>query len=99
MRDSTREDFDDVVAFVATGGYALRAYERFAKIVQGPDGLWRVRDAGVGAAYRLNVGTIVEATMIKVRLARAARGASPARSLPARRARARRDRGVFRRDA
>ena len=29
------EDFEAVVAFVATGGYALRAYERFAKIVQG----------------------------------------------------------------
>ena len=28
----TREDFDDALAFVATGGYALRSYERFAKI-------------------------------------------------------------------
>ena len=29
-----RADFDDALAFVATGGYALRAYERFAKIVR-----------------------------------------------------------------
>jgi ATP-dependent Lhr-like helicase len=59
---------------VATGGYALRAYERFAKIVKGADGLWRVRDARVAQQYRLNVGTIVEATMIKVRLGKTSRG-------------------------
>ena len=69
MPDLTWEDFEAVVAFVATGGYALRAYERFAKIVKGKDGLWRVRDARIAQQYRLNVGTIVEATMIKVRLA------------------------------
>jgi ATP-dependent helicase Lhr and Lhr-like helicase len=67
------EDFEAVVAFVATGGYALRAYERFAKIVKGPDGLWRVRDARVAQQYRMNVGTIIEASMIKVRLGRASR--------------------------
>ena len=87
----------DVVAFVATGGYALRAYERFAKIRHGPDGLWRVRDGRVAQQYRLNVGTIIEATMIKVRLGRGARG-KPGTVAPARRAHARRDRGVFRRD-
>ena len=30
----TRTDFDDVVDFVATGGYALKTYERFARIKQ-----------------------------------------------------------------
>ncbi len=69
----TWEDFEACVAFVATGGYALRAYERFAKIVKGNDGLWRVRDARIAQQYRLNVGTIVEATMIKVRLGRTMR--------------------------
>ncbi len=29
-----RSDFDDVVDFVATGGYALKTYERFARIKQ-----------------------------------------------------------------
>ena len=38
----TRADFDAVLDFVATGGYALKAYERFAKIRQGKDGRWRV---------------------------------------------------------
>ena len=69
----TWEDFEACVAFVATGGYALRAYERYAKIVKGKDGLWRVRDARVAQQYRLNVGTIVEATMVKVRLGKTSR--------------------------
>jgi ATP-dependent Lhr-like helicase len=69
----TWEDFEACVAFVATGGYALRAYERFAKIVKGKDGLWRVRDAKVAQQYRLNVGTIVESSMIKVRLGKSLR--------------------------
>jgi ATP-dependent Lhr-like helicase len=71
--DLTWEDFEACVAFVATGGYALRAYERFAKIVKGKDDLWRVRDARIAQQYRLNVGTIVESSMIKVRLGRTAR--------------------------
>jgi ATP-dependent Lhr-like helicase len=64
----TRADFDAVVDFVATGGYALKSYERFAKIRLGPDGCWRIVHPRVAQRYRLNVGTIVEADMIKVRL-------------------------------
>ena len=70
----TRQDFDAVVDFVATGGYALKSYERFAKIRQGPDGLWRITHPRVAQRYRLNVGTIVEADMLKVRLVRARGG-------------------------
>ncbi len=70
-----RADFDAAVDFVATGGYALKAYERFAKIRQGKDGRWRITHPRVAQRYRMNVGTIVEADMIKVRLVRA-RGAA-----------------------
>jgi ATP-dependent Lhr-like helicase len=66
----SRADFDAVVDFVATGGYALKAYERFAKIRQGTDGRWRVAHPMVAQRYRMNVGTIVEADMLKVRLVR-----------------------------
>jgi ATP-dependent helicase Lhr and Lhr-like helicase len=74
----TRTDFDDVVDFVATGGYALKTYERFARIKQdkanNPDSRWRVTNPRVRQSYRLNVGTIVEEAMLKVRLVRS-RGA------------------------
>jgi ATP-dependent Lhr-like helicase len=69
----TRADFDAAVDFVATGGYALKAYERFAKIRQGKDGRWRITHPRVAQRYRMNVGTIVEADMIKVRLVRSRR--------------------------
>ena len=69
----TRADFDAVVDFVATGGYALKAYERFAKIRHGEDSRWRITHPRVAQRYRMNVGTIVEADMIKVRLVRSSR--------------------------
>lgn len=75
------EDFEAVVDYVATGGYALRAYERFAKILRGPDGLWRVRDARTAQQYRMNIGTIVESAKVKVRLVRSVR-AKPGTILP-----------------
>ena len=65
-----RGDFDDVVSFVATGGYALRGYDRFRRLFRASDGTWRVVGPQVARQYRLNVGTIVEAPMLKVVLGR-----------------------------
>ncbi|MGE0287026.1 MAG: ligase-associated DNA damage response DEXH box helicase [Bradyrhizobium sp.] len=72
--DLSRADFDDIVDFVATGGYALKTYERFARIRQDKQGRWRVANPRVRQSYRLNVGTIVEEAMLKVKLVRS-RGA------------------------
>lgn len=69
-RELSRADFDRVVDFVATGGYALRRYQRYRRLTREVDGRLRVANAGVARQYRLNVGTIVEAPMIKVRLHR-----------------------------
>ncbi len=70
----SRIDFDDTVDFVASGGYALKTYERFARIKQDKSGKWRVTNAKVRQMYRMNVGTIVEESMLKVRLVRARGG-------------------------
>ncbi|HEU4476212.1 MAG TPA: ligase-associated DNA damage response DEXH box helicase [Methyloceanibacter sp.] len=70
-----REGFDQVVQFVATGGYALANYERYAKLKRTPEGLWRIAHPRIAQQYRLNVGTIVEAPMLRVRLARLRGGA------------------------
>jgi ATP-dependent Lhr-like helicase len=69
-RDLSREKFDRILDFVATGGYALRAYERYAKLRQTEDGLWRIAHPQVAQQYRLNIGTIVEEPMVRVRLIR-----------------------------
>lgn len=63
-----RAKFDEAVAFVATGGYALQTYERFAKLRPADDGKLRVAHPRLVQQYRLNAGTIVESPMIKVRL-------------------------------
>jgi ATP-dependent Lhr-like helicase len=65
-----RADFDAVLDFVATGGYALGSYDRFRKLKQGADGLWRLAGRGTAQRYRMNVGTIVEAVTLKVQLKR-----------------------------
>ncbi|KQO57558.1 DNA ligase-associated DEXH box helicase [Sphingomonas sp. Leaf257] len=61
------ETFDRVLRFIADGGYALRAYDKFKRLVQQSDGLWRVTHPQFVAQHRLNAGIIVEATMLKVR--------------------------------
>jgi len=66
-----RATFDRVVDFVSTGGYALRAYDRFAKLKPTDDGKVRLSHPSFASQYRMNVGTIVDAPMIKVRLGRA----------------------------
>ena len=70
----TRARFDAVLDFVATGGYALNNYDRFARIRQGADGRWRVSNPRMAQQYRMNIGTIIEATMLKVRLGRMVKG-------------------------
>ena len=69
-----RNDFDDTVDFVASGGYALKTYERFARIKQDKSDKWRVTNQKVRQMYRMNVGTIVEDAMLKVRLVRGRSG-------------------------
>ncbi|MBE0581803.1 MAG: ligase-associated DNA damage response DEXH box helicase [Devosia sp.] len=69
-RDIERDKFDRVLEFVATGGYALKAYERYARLKQTEDGKWRIANPQVAQQYRLNIGTIIEEPMVKVRLIR-----------------------------
>ena len=64
----TREVFDDVLRFVENGGYALEAYDQWQKLFRDSLGLVHVRSARVALRHRMNIGTIVEAPMIKVRL-------------------------------
>ena len=70
FRDISRRTFDRALEFVATGGYALKSYDRFAKLKRTKEGLWRVANGRIAQTYRMNVGTIVEADVLKVRLVR-----------------------------
>jgi ATP-dependent Lhr-like helicase len=72
-----RATFDRVLNFIADGGYALGSYDRFKRLVKTRDGLWRARNRDVAQRHRMNVGTIIEAPMLNVRLARRTGASKP----------------------
>jgi len=64
LRDET---FTEVLNFIATGGYALKAYDRFRRLVPEGDGRWRIARPQIAAQHRLNAGVIVEQPLLTVR--------------------------------
>ena len=65
-----RAEFDRCLDFCATGGYALRAYPQWHRLIRRPTGLWGLRDPRAARRLRMNVGTIVEPEYMKVRMGR-----------------------------
>jgi len=63
----TAEQFDRVLEYIAHGGYALRAYEKYRRLTRTPDGRWRISHPNFAVQHRLNAGIIVEAPMLDVR--------------------------------
>ncbi len=59
--------WERMLQFVATGGYALKAYDRFRRIVRDRDGTWRLAHPEQAHRHRLNAGIIVDAEMLDVR--------------------------------
>lgn len=59
--------FNRVLHYIAEGGYALKAYDRFKRLRLDGDGLWRVTKPGFVAQHRLNAGIIVDAPTLDVR--------------------------------
>jgi len=64
----SRRDFDDVLGFVENGGYALHAYDQYRKLFRDAEGRVHVMSERVARQHRMNIGTIVEAPLLKVRL-------------------------------
>lgn len=59
--------FARVIGFVATGGYALKAYDKFRKLAPDGKGGWRLAHPKFAAQHRFNAGIIVDAPMLDVR--------------------------------
>ncbi len=74
--DLSRDAFDTCLEFCATGGYALKAYDRWQRLLQRPDGQWQLRDPRAAARLRMNAGTIQDSDTLKVQLKRN-RGGKP----------------------
>lgn len=67
-RTLTKERFLRVLEFVKNGGYSLQAYDRYARLREIDDGFLRISNKKFIQQYRMNVGTIVESDMLKVKL-------------------------------
>ena len=61
------EQFRRVLGFVENGGYALRAYDKFKRIVRDKQGVWRLTHPEHAARHRMNAGIIVDSEMLTVR--------------------------------
>src|SRR4051812_6400986 len=61
------EAFRAVLAFIESGGYSLRAYDRYRRIVKDPDGVWRVSHPRFIQQHRMNAGIIVDTPLYYVR--------------------------------
>ena len=59
--------FKQVLAYISTGGYALRAYDKFRRLVEEAPGHWRITRPAVATQHRLNAGIIVDNPMMDIR--------------------------------
>ncbi len=67
-RHLPRQDYDDVLKFVEDGGYALQVYDQYKRLHRNEDGLYALTRPGFSRQYRMNIGTIVESPMLKVKM-------------------------------
>ncbi|MBO93129.1 MAG: DNA ligase-associated DEXH box helicase [Rhodospirillaceae bacterium] len=63
-----RTEFDAVIDFVTNGGYALKTYPQYNRLLESAHGTYSLRDGKLAKQYRMNIGTIVESPMLKVKL-------------------------------
>jgi ATP-dependent Lhr-like helicase len=56
-----------VLDYISTGGYALRAYDKFKRLTEYEPGRWRITRPAVAAQHRMNAGVIVDQPMMDVR--------------------------------
>lgn len=62
------ETWERMLTFVATGGYSLRAYDKFKRIVRDSDGVWRLTHPEQAQRHRMNAGIIIDSEMLEVRI-------------------------------
>ena len=63
----TEEVFRNILDYIATGGYSLRAYDKYKRLVEDAPGRWRITRPQVAAQHRMNAGIIVDAPMMDIR--------------------------------
>ena len=67
-RELRREEFDRVLQFTINGGYSLQNYDRFQRLRITEDGRYEISSRKFIQIYRMNIGTIVESPVLKIKL-------------------------------
>jgi ATP-dependent Lhr-like helicase len=65
-RDLTRDEWAQLLHFITEGGNAMHQYDDFKK-VEIDEGIYRVKSRKVAMRHRMHIGTIVSASMMKVK--------------------------------
>ncbi len=63
----TLEEWNEVLAYITTGGPALQAYDEYQKVVIQANGCYAIKSRGIAMRHRLHIGTIVSDAMLKVK--------------------------------
>lgn len=71
--DLSRPDFDWVLDFISTGGYALKAYPEYQKVRHATDGRYYLDDKRLAMQHRLSIGTIVSDASLTVQYLKGAK--------------------------
>ncbi len=65
-RDITNAEWEQLLQFITVGGVALQQYDDFKK-VEIINGLYKITSRRIAMRHRMHIGTIVSASMIKVK--------------------------------
>ena len=66
-KNLTRVEFDKCLDFCITGGYALKKYEQWHRLMETSDGYVKLRDPRIANRLRMNAGTIQDNDTLKVK--------------------------------
>jgi len=61
------DTFRNILSFIESGGYSLKAYDRFRRLTRDTDGSWRISHPRFVQQHRMNAGIIVDAPLLDVR--------------------------------
>ncbi|MGH2564309.1 MAG: DNA ligase-associated DEXH box helicase, partial [Ginsengibacter sp.] len=65
-KEMTREEWNNIIHFISTGGNALQQYDDYKKM-EWEDELFKIKNRRIAMRHRMNIGTIVSEAMLKVK--------------------------------
>jgi ATP-dependent Lhr-like helicase len=67
FKDMQPREWMQVLQQITTGGVALQQYDEYKKLVEAPDGRYKMANRRLALRHRMNIGTIVSDAMLKVK--------------------------------